>query len=118
MECPICLCDINCEYAMINNIAESGRYHIDCLKGWISRSKCGIMTQYPIESYIMFNDNKSDTIIKIDMLDDISVFINNIRSDYQNLRYEYDESDDNTDDHYDDSIEHLTWFQFIFCCAY
>ena len=58
MYCAICTSRINGNiYTMIDNQNEKGKYHINCLEKWISRSKNGILTREEIESYSIYNND-------------------------------------------------------------
>ena len=59
LECAICLNTIDDQYAMIDNIGETGHYHLECLQEWIKKSKCGIITQFPIKTYSIYNADQS-----------------------------------------------------------
>lgn len=55
-ECHICLFPvIDSPYAMIDNRAERGKYHVECLEKWLKYSNNGLLTQYEIKSYTIFH---------------------------------------------------------------
>ena len=56
-ECPICLTDLgDAPYAMIDNTAEKGRYHVECLELWLNRSRNGILTQDKVFGYTVYHE--------------------------------------------------------------
>ena len=59
-ECPICLNPINsaCLYAMIDNVGETGKYHIACLQEWLKIKKSGILIQNPISTYTIYDNDQ------------------------------------------------------------
>lgn len=57
-ECPICLTEIQRIYVMINHMGETGKYHTECLDGWLKNSKNGILVQTPIESINLYENNE------------------------------------------------------------
>ena len=57
-ECPICLDKINDEFAVINNLGETGKYHPNCLQSWLGKSSNGILTNNIVETYSIYNDDK------------------------------------------------------------
>ena len=55
-ECHICLFPVtDSPYAMIDNRAERGKYHVECLEKWVRYSNNGLLTQYEIKSYTIFH---------------------------------------------------------------
>jgi hypothetical protein len=57
-ECPICFEKLDdMPYAKINNTAEPGFYHIECLEKWLMYSRNGLLTTYEIKSYSTFHNN-------------------------------------------------------------
>jgi len=57
-ECPICLDNIDDDFAVINNLGETGKYHPNCLQSWLEKSPNGILTNNIVETYSIYNNDK------------------------------------------------------------
>jgi hypothetical protein len=64
--CIICSDPIGNCYAMINNEGETEKFHLECLESWLSHSKTGIITQIPIETYSIYENNECAQILQAD----------------------------------------------------
>ena len=107
-ECGICLEPIDSEYAIINCDGESGKYHVEHLAEWFSTHKTGILTQSPIETYNIFeNDEHTKTINIESHYDNIKIFMSDINFLWNGNSEEYADEDDDVD--VDECIP-------IFCC--
>jgi len=123
-ECLICLDNINCQYAMIDNIGERGQYHSECLEQWIKTSKNrGILTQLPIETYTIFNADQS--ILRTNITAETDWYINIVLdSIYDNVSELFggniDESDDTDEfddnNNNDNNDNNNDYYCFCFCC--
>ena len=62
-DCIICYCPLDPNnYAFINNDAERRACHPRCLQAWLTKSNNGILTQYKITSYLLFNNGDMRTV--------------------------------------------------------
>ena len=58
IECSICLGVLyDSPYAKIDNNKEQGKYHTECLEGWLVRCQRGILCQDKVQSYSIYHDN-------------------------------------------------------------
>ena len=117
--CQICFGDIDSSHAVIDNKCETGKYHPECIQTWITTSRCGILTQFPIETYTIFENDKPIATLNVDTFyNNISMFFNELSYNFQNLPSDDiesfssdenddddEEDDDNDDDDDDDDDE-------------
>lgn len=66
-ECVICAYDIlkDQPYGMINNQYEKGKYHVECLEKWVNVSRNGLLTQYEIKSYSIYQHENLIEILEL-----------------------------------------------------
>lgn len=65
-ECPICFMSLaDSPYAMIDNTAEKGRYHVECLELWLNKSRNGILTQDKVKSYTVYHQDIQIETVKL-----------------------------------------------------
>jgi len=83
--CQICFGEIDSNYAVIDNKCETGKYHPECLQTWITTSRCGILTQFPIETYTIFENDKPIVTLNVDTFyNNTSMFLNELLYNFQN----------------------------------
>ncbi len=115
MECPICLTIIGeDEYAIIDNTAETGHYHINCLNQWTKTSNHGILSQFPIETYTIYNnDNIVKTVNVNTIYNSISIYFNNLEDNLTNIGINYmTEEEEEENENNTETEENL----FDICC--
>lgn len=60
LECEICSENllIDQPFAKIDDTAEQGMYHVECLEKWLNQSNNGLHTQNKITSYSIYHNNE------------------------------------------------------------
>jgi hypothetical protein len=65
--CPICLDDIDNQYAIINNVGETEKYHSACLERWLTTKRSGIMNPgLLVETYSIYENGHLSQTIRTD----------------------------------------------------